>query len=1430
MSNKRRYHKKNTGKNNKNNPSNNTNNKNSTLADENLDYSRRVFVGGLEDDTSEADLKKYFSQFGKIKSVEIIFNRRTGESKSFGFIFCDNTKTVKKILSRGHKLHGRVIDVNEAFDKERVRRTAWKIISPERKLFVLGLKMRLCVEDLEDYFSTFGSVRRCYIIKDPRNRRKVYGYVEFYSQYSVESVLTKSNHLINKVTVRCFSYEQKRSLKVKMYTSQEEEIMKLIDREVKNKIDKKKKGRRRNNKNNNDDDYDDDDGSEEFSEDNDNFVDDDYDDDYGSGYGDDEDDYRSYDDDYSDDGSEFVSSGDEDSRPRQGKKKMANNNRRRNNQNNGNGNRNQRNNGGGNQNNKKQNSGNGNGNRNQRNGGNNGNNNNRNNQQGGRGNKRSNNQNNNNKGGGNNNQNRGNKKNNNSNNYHGKNNRNDDGSSYDDDYSDDQGDYSDSYSHSPDYYGTKPSTKKVDGRKVLILNTKKQSARQRSEIHSRVKNRQRTAVKPQKQKNQKRNDRQESGIKDRLKKTNNNQNNHKNNRNGNNNNHNNRNESKNRGGQSQQNLHSSARDSGMRSGRDTNRSYNTKNHNTANNSNQKDQKGQGMRRGGQGQKSASQQRGGDSNQKSGDNLQNKIPKNAQKESRIPQGQQNLPKYEKNGQNRQNSKNPKNDYSLLSGEEEDHRDEEGSLEASSGERHSSQPSRSPENRSGGSDSKKEDSQKNETSSLVNHIDNDFEDSSHLTNEIRSRSKHRSFLNKKNGSEKADSNGARYDNSPAYSSEYVTKGGARKGASGLNEAKEGDLKVIVSEKLRSDIGRNKADESDNGQRGSPDDRRKVSLSQAGGGEPKNIDLGNNQPHHSVAPQNASERSVNVPVDHIGHKGAGRGPLNQEKSQKRPIKKLPENSIWRPKDEAEDNGPSNVKVLDRKDEPPASGARKQSHKSENVKIAKSDPIYGIWSPVMNAGMASVRYAMNLLDGEIKLVNKFNKDYKADKKRQKQKLGTFTTPEKEKTVFNFLEAKKEQLEELSMRIDTLSREIDFTQSLIESCSPTTLEDKKELYSYAQNGASTFEPPSTSEIRAREQKNDKFNFEKKSKAGQSMKSSTGRQGNNQSRGSLKGSVRTPRHHQNSKFVKKGHNGNSRDLGPPGPQKRPQEPRQSRGGPDRPYNQPESHQGGYNSGKSGNQKQPTYYSITAKKGKGGPQRGSGGPEDPKATAPGHQHNYGKKGGVFYYQKKSENEIKGQNQAKNGNSNQGSLHSNANNRPTTKHPQNQTKYQITKKGPKNNKISNNKSVKTNQGPVPPLTGFQNTPKIQQNPQNGFGQGRFQNQNYTQKAQNQGFPQSQPPSLNRFPPFTPKMGAQNAQNSQNGNNSFRSHQNLQMGFNGPQGPQMQGMALPGMQYPNQQQPQQSKVWENRVQQTSIDYNNKYQEYINSLNIDDMGDDDM
>ena len=75
-----------------------------------------IYVGNLNYDLSEDDLKNAFEEYGNVESVKIIIDRYSGRSKGFGFIEMNNNDEAKAAMEAlsGKELSGRTLVINEA--------------------------------------------------------------------------------------------------------------------------------------------------------------------------------------------------------------------------------------------------------------------------------------------------------------------------------------------------------------------------------------------------------------------------------------------------------------------------------------------------------------------------------------------------------------------------------------------------------------------------------------------------------------------------------------------------------------------------------------------------------------------------------------------------------------------------------------------------------------------------------------------------------------------------------------------------------------------------------------------------------------------------------------------------------------------------------------------------------------------------------------------------------------------------------------------------------------------------------------------------------------------------------------------------------------------------------------------------------------------
>ncbi|MCF8307106.1 MAG: RNA-binding protein [Ignavibacteriales bacterium] len=78
-----------------------------------------IYIGNLSRETTEGDLQEIFSEYGKIKSVKVIKDMFTGESKGFGFVEMFSQTEGQKAIDElnAAEFDGKKITVNEARPK-----------------------------------------------------------------------------------------------------------------------------------------------------------------------------------------------------------------------------------------------------------------------------------------------------------------------------------------------------------------------------------------------------------------------------------------------------------------------------------------------------------------------------------------------------------------------------------------------------------------------------------------------------------------------------------------------------------------------------------------------------------------------------------------------------------------------------------------------------------------------------------------------------------------------------------------------------------------------------------------------------------------------------------------------------------------------------------------------------------------------------------------------------------------------------------------------------------------------------------------------------------------------------------------------------------------------------------------------------------------
>lgn len=143
---------------------------------------RKMFVGGLNRETSEEVFCNHFGQYGNMVDKVIIKDPQTKVSRGFGFITYDASDSVENVFQgRPHVIDGKTLDVKRAMPREYNTSTAHSKVT---KLFVGGVGPDLSPEELQQYIedrhaTSIGTVDKIDFLKDREtNKNKGFGFLE----------------------------------------------------------------------------------------------------------------------------------------------------------------------------------------------------------------------------------------------------------------------------------------------------------------------------------------------------------------------------------------------------------------------------------------------------------------------------------------------------------------------------------------------------------------------------------------------------------------------------------------------------------------------------------------------------------------------------------------------------------------------------------------------------------------------------------------------------------------------------------------------------------------------------------------------------------------------------------------------------------------------------------------------------------------------------------------------------------------------------------------------------------------------------------------------------------------------------------------------------------------------------------------------------
>ncbi|KAL4401702.1 translation regulator [Malassezia pachydermatis] len=152
------------------------------VAPQDLPDEGKMFVGGLNWDTDEESLRRYFGQFGPVTACTVMRDSASGRSRGFAFVTFSDPKSVNAVMVREHFLDGKIIDPKRAIPRPEQSKT--------QKCFVGGLPQTVTQDSFKQLFQQFGHVLDSTVMMDKdTGRPRGFGFVTFENDEGVENTL-----------------------------------------------------------------------------------------------------------------------------------------------------------------------------------------------------------------------------------------------------------------------------------------------------------------------------------------------------------------------------------------------------------------------------------------------------------------------------------------------------------------------------------------------------------------------------------------------------------------------------------------------------------------------------------------------------------------------------------------------------------------------------------------------------------------------------------------------------------------------------------------------------------------------------------------------------------------------------------------------------------------------------------------------------------------------------------------------------------------------------------------------------------------------------------------------------------------------------------------------------------------------------------------
>lgn len=143
----------------------------------------KLFIGGLPPTVTKRDLQQLVEQVSPDIRILLEAGSKAGLNRGFAFLLVSDPKLAEELVASQFTIHNRKIQIQHCRSKGEDRRS-------HHRLFCKGIPESVSDKELTRMLNEFAQVRTAYSIKDLDGRQQNYGFVETYSAWDAQQLLS----------------------------------------------------------------------------------------------------------------------------------------------------------------------------------------------------------------------------------------------------------------------------------------------------------------------------------------------------------------------------------------------------------------------------------------------------------------------------------------------------------------------------------------------------------------------------------------------------------------------------------------------------------------------------------------------------------------------------------------------------------------------------------------------------------------------------------------------------------------------------------------------------------------------------------------------------------------------------------------------------------------------------------------------------------------------------------------------------------------------------------------------------------------------------------------------------------------------------------------------------------------------------------------